>query len=204
MSSEEKKQILKMVEEGRISAEEAMKLIKVLEENPDEKVEIFEAAPGGGSGSASEFEAVARRARRLWVIPMWIGMGITVLAAYWLYTLVQASNYGLWFYCAWVPFLVGVLLLALFAGSRTSRWLFVNVDRTRAQDWPQTITLGFPVPIGPVSWFLRNFGSNIQGLQHTQVDEILDVLAHGTSSETPLIVNVDESEGGERVQVYIG
>ena len=77
MSSEEQKQILKMVEDGRISAEEAMELIKALEES-DVEMEIIEAAPASSSGpfdaaqdrpetdsdtekpNAPEFEEVAR------------------------------------------------------------------------------------------------------------------------------------------------
>lgn len=213
MSSEERTQILKMVENGKISAEDAMKLIKALDESSAE-MEIIETAPASSPGpeadsqskksQAPEFEKVARRARRLWQIPLWIGVGITILSAYWLYTLVNASNFGFWFYCAWMPLLLGVLLLSLFAGGRTSRWLFVNVERPNASDWPRNISLGLPLPLGLASWFLRNFGHNIEGLNRTIVDETIQMLSTGLSSKEPLIVNVDEGEHGERVQVYIG
>lgn len=220
MSSEEQKQILKMIEDGKISAEEAMKLIKALEDSSVE-MEIIETAPASSSGpfdaaqdrpeagpdtekpNAPEFEEVARKARRLWQIPLWIGVGITVLASYWLYSLVQASNYGFWFFCAWMPLLVGVLLLALFAGSRTSRWLYVRVQQPEGES-PRNITLGLPLPLGLVGWFLRNFGHSIEGLRHTNVDEIIRLVSDGVSSREPLIVNVDEGKGGEKVQVYIG
>jgi hypothetical protein len=220
MSSEERKQILKMVEDGKISADEAMKLIKALEDSSVE-MEIIEAAPASSSGpfdaaqdkpeadsasekpNAPEFEEVARKARRLWQIPLWIGVGITVLSAYWMYTLVQTSNYGFWFFFAWIPFLFGVLLLALFAGSRTSRWLYVKVDQGK-DEWPRNIAFGFPLPLGLVSWFLRNFGHNIEGLRDTNVDEIIRLVSEGISSKEPLIVNVDEGTGGDKVQVYIG
>ncbi len=88
MSSEERQQILKMVADGKISADEAMKLMKALDESSVE-MEIIEAAPASSSGPeaesdskkphAPEFEEVARRARRLWQIPLWIGVFITVL-----------------------------------------------------------------------------------------------------------------------------
>ena len=212
MSSEEQKQILKMVEDGKISAEEAMKLIKALEES-DVEMEIIEAAPASSSGpeadstsskaDAPEFEEVARKARRLWQIPLWFGVVITVLASYWLYSLVQTSNYGFWFFCAWMPLLFGVLLLALFAGNRTSRWLYVKVEQGK-DEWPRNIMLGFPLPLGLVSWFLRNFGHNIEGLGNTNLDEIIKLISDGISSKEPLIVNVDEGKGGDKVQVYIG
>ncbi len=220
MSPEEQKQILKMVEEGKISAEEAMKLIKAIETSSVE-MEIIEApSPNLGTGTpapsstfeagsesqksnAPEFETIARRARRFWQIPLWIGVFIAVLSAYWMYTLVSASNYGFWFYFAWLPLLFGIALIALFASSKTSRWLYVNVEQTE-DEWPRNITLGFPLPLGLATWFLRNFGHNIDGLRQTNVDEIVELLSKGISSKEPLIVNVDEGEHGERVQVYIG
>lgn len=212
MSSEERQQILKMVEDGKISADEAMKLMKALDESSVE-MEIIETAPASSSGpeadsdstkpNASEFEGVARKAQRLWQIPLWIGVFITVLSAYWMYTLVNTSNYGFWFYFAWLPLLFGIVLIALFASSKTSRWLYVNVEQAE-NEWPRNITLGFPLPLGLASWFLRNFGHNIDGLRQTNVDEIIELLSKGISSKEPLIVNVDEGANGERVQVYIG
>jgi hypothetical protein len=220
MSSEERQQILKMVEDGKISPDEAMKLMKALDESSAE-MEIIEGAPASSSGpfdyaqgkpeaesdskkpNAPEFEEVARRARRLWQIPLWIGVTITVLSAYWMYTLVNASNYGFWFYFAWLPLILGILMIALFASSRTSRWLYVNVEQAEGE-WPRNVTLGFPIPLGMASWFLRNFGNNIEGLRQANVDVIIEILSKGISVKEPLIVNVDEAEHGERVQVYIG
>ena len=47
MSSEEKKKILQMVEDGKISAEEAMTLIKALEETPaEDEIEVIDAEAG--------------------------------------------------------------------------------------------------------------------------------------------------------------
>jgi hypothetical protein len=120
-----------------------------------------------------------------------------------MYTLVNASNYGFWFYFAWLPLILGILMIALFASSRTSRWLYVNVEQAEGE-WPRNVTLGFPIPLGLASWFLRNFGNNIGGLRQANVDEIIEILSKGISVKEPLIVNVDEAEHGERVQVYIG
>ena len=51
---------------------------------------------------------------------------------------------------------------------------------------------------------MRNFGHTIEGLRYTNVDEIIRLVSEGVSSNEPLIVNVDEGKGGDRVQVYIG
>jgi hypothetical protein len=206
MSSDEQKQILKMVEDGTISADEAMQLIKALDEIPaEDEVEVIEAEAGTDQeGSVgSEFEEVKARARRFAMIPVWIGVAFTVLGAYWMYALVQNANYGFWFFCAWFPLLLGILLLAFSAGGMSSRWLYVNVDQEPGE-WPQHITLGFPIPLGIIGWFLRNFGHSIRGMDQTNVDEILTALSLANNLDEPLIVNVDEGEHGERVQVYIG
>ena len=205
MSSEEKKKILQMVEDGVISPEEAMTLIKALEESPTEdEVEVIEVETGTQSAyDAAEFEEVKARAQRFAMVPVWIGVAFTVLGSYWMFALVQNANYGFWFLCAWLPLLLGLLILALTAGGKSSRWLYVNVDQ-RKGEWPQNITLGFPIPMGIISWIIQNFGHFIRGMDKTNVDDILIALSMVDNLDEPLIVNVDEGDKGERVQVYIG
>ena len=206
MSSDEQKQILKMVEDGKISAEEAMTLIKALEqESAEDEIEVIEpeASAGGGRSAGPEFEEVKARAKKFAMVPLWIGIGVTVLAAYWMFALVQASNYGFWFICAWFPLLLGLLLIALSAGGMNSRWLYVNVDQKEGER-PQHITLGFPIPLGLVGWFLRTFGHFIRGMDRANVDAIMNAISLADNLDEPLIVNVDEGDDGERVQVYIG
>ncbi|MFZ5911530.1 MAG: SHOCT-like domain-containing protein [Chloroflexota bacterium] len=205
MSSDEQKQVLKMVEDGKISAEEAMQLIHALgeDESAEAGTETFEtvASPGVGR-SGLEFDEVRARALRFTSIPLWTGVFVTILSSYWLFMLVQKSNYGFWFACAWFPLLLGVLLVALSAGGSSARWLYVNVEQA-AGEWPGHITLGLPLPLGLASWALRNFGHYARGMDEARVAGILSLLA-GADSPEPIIVNVDEGERGERVQVYIG
>ncbi len=206
MSSEERKQILKMVEDGRISAEEAAKLMRALDESAEEQVDVIEAAPDFGSEktAASDFDEVRKRARRFAMVPLWVGVFLTVLTAWGMYSIQQNIGYNFWFYCLTLPLLFGILLIALGAGGQSSRWLYVNVDRTRAQDWPRKITLAFPLPLGLVGWFLRNFGHHIDGMSRTNVDEVLTAISMTKHITEPLIVNVDDTDDGERVQIYIG
>jgi hypothetical protein len=177
-----------------------------LEESPaDEEVEVIEAdASMGEEGSAGlEFEEVKARAQKFAMIPVWIGVVFTVLGAYWMFALVQNANYGFWFFCAWFPLLLGLLILALTSGGKSSRWLYVNVDQ-RSGEWPSHITLGFPIPLGIIKWFLKNFGHYVRGKDRYDVEGILETLSLAENLDEPLIVNVDEGDGGDRVQVYIG
>lgn len=207
MSSEERKQILKMIEDGRISAEEAMSLMKALDEAAEVDEEVFqtEAGQGFSESEAPELERTAERARHLWQIPLWIGIFLTVLIAWGMYAIQQSAGQNFWFYCLAVWLMFAVAIIALAGWSRTARWLFVNMERTRG-DGPRHITFGFPLPIGLAGWFLRNFGHHIDGLRHTNVDEVIEAVSTATSATdgAPLVVNVDEGEDGERVQVFIG
>ncbi len=205
MSSEEKKKILQMVEDGKITAEEALTLIRAVEQIPaEDEVKVIETEAASRSAyDAHEFDEVKARARKYASIPLGIGVGITVLASYWMFALTQNANYGFWFFCAWFPLLLGILLIALSAGGMNSRCLYVDVHQEQG-DWPQRITFGFPIPFGVVSWGVRNFGHRVKDASQAQMDAIAAALDASASMNEPLIVNVDEGEGGERVQVYIG
>jgi hypothetical protein len=209
MSSEERKKILQMVEMGKISAQEAANLMRALEEEADSlqtEMDVFqtEATSGFEGSDTPEFEEVKSRARRFAMIPLWIGVFVAVLSAWGIYSIQQSAGMNFWFFCLMVPLLLGVLLIALGAGGQGSKWLYVNVERREAHDWPQNITLGFPLPLGLTAWFLRNFGHNIRGMGKTNVDEIIQVLDATGKSGAPFIVNVTDDEDGEHVQVYIG
>lgn len=211
MSSEERRKILQMVEEGKISAEQAASLMRALETDAAEaEIELVEAEPvsgfGGGETSAPdpEFEDVKARARRFAMIPLWAGILIAVLSAWGIYGVQQNAGMNFWFYCLLAPLFLGILLIMIGAGGPGSRWLYVNVDRRYAHDGPRNITLGFPLPLALTSWFLRTFGHNIHGMKNTNVDDIIQILDATGKSGEPFIVNVNDDEDGERVQVYIG
>jgi len=209
MSSEERKKILQMVQDGKISAEQGASLMRALEAGSDSvepEAEVLEAGAGTGfeSNELPEFEEVKSRARRFAMIPLWIGVFIAVLSAWGIYSIQQSMGLNFWFFCLLVPLLFGVLLIALGAGGEGSKWLYVNVDRRNARDWPRNITLGFPLPLGLTAWFLRNFGQYIHGMEKTNVDDIIQTLDATGNSSSPLIINANDNEDGEQVQVYIG
>jgi hypothetical protein len=209
MSSEERKKILQMVQDGKISAEQAASLMRALESEVDPTeadVEVMEAVGSSGSerSDSTEFEEVKARVRRFAMIPLWIGVFLTVLSAWGIYSIQQRSGFNFWFFFLMFPLLLGVVLIALGASGQTSKWLYVNVDRRNAHDGPRNITLGFPLPLGLAAWFLRNFGHNIQGMKNTNVDEIIQILDATGKSGAPLIINANDNEDGEHVQVYIG
>jgi hypothetical protein len=210
MSSEERKKILQMVEDGKISAEEAARLMAAMAEHDDDsaeaEVEVIESRAGFGyeKTDAPEFEQIKARARRFSLIPLWTGVVITVLSAWAIYAIQQSAGTNFWFYCMIFPLMLGVLLLALGGGGRSSRWIYVDVNRKDARpgDGPKHITLGFPIPFGLTMWFMQNFGHNINGMNRNQVDAIVEMMKTTKDTNEPLMVNVDDDDA--HVQVYIG
>lgn len=207
MSAEERKKILQLVSDGKLTADEAASLMKALEDPAEEEVEVFEAETGHRSerSDAPELEAVKRRASFFSNIFLGTGIFITVLTAWWMFSIQQHSGFNFGFFCLAMPLMFGIILVALGAGSKSSRWIYVNVDRSERGDGPRHISIAFPLPLGLAGWFLRTFGSHIHGLKNTNVDEVIQAISMAKTINEPLIVHVDESDaGGERVQVFIG
>jgi hypothetical protein len=214
MTDNEREQILKMIADGKISPEEGLRLMHILDEDaPEDGNPVPAAAASTGSGeqrsepSGMETDPKIARiksiASRFWQVPLWIGVGILVLSALGMYALIQAGQMNFWFYCLVAPLLLGVIVIAAAAGSRKARWLFVDVQQ-KPGERPRRIFLGFPLPLKLTAWALRTFGHKINDLKNTSVDEIIQVIETGLTGDEPLIVNVDEGEEGERVKVYIG
>jgi hypothetical protein len=214
---EARKKILQMVADGRITAEGAAGLMRALdedtetgtdhaEESAEAEVEVIPSHRGSSyeRAEAPEFDRIKERARRFALIPLWIGIIVTVFSAWAIYAIQQNVGVNFWFYCMTLPLLVGVLLIAVGAGSRTARWIYVDVDRRNAEpgDGPKHITLGFPIPLGLVAWFFENFGHNFTGMSKGRVEGIIQMMNATKDSKEPLMINVDDDEA--HVQVYIG
>ena len=211
MSSEERKKILQLVEEGKISAGDAASLMRALDdddtgESAEAGVEVIQPEAGSHfeKTEAPEFDQIKARARRFALIPLWVGVLITVFSAWIIYAIQQNAGANFWFYCMIFPLMLGVLLIALGSGGRFSRWIYVDVDRRNAKpgDGPRHITLGFPAPLGIMGWFFNTFGQNIEGMGKGKGQAIAEMMEAARKSDEPLMVNVDDDDA--HVQVYIG
>lgn len=217
MSSEERKKILQMVQEGKISAEDAASLMRALDEDAEEaeaEAEVIQREAGSTFESdassesrrteAPEFDQIKSRARRFALIPLWVGIFVTVFSAWIIYAIQQNAGANFWFYCMIFPLMFGVLLIALGSGGRSSRWIYVDVDRRDAKpgDGPRRITLGFPAPLGLLGWFFSTFGQSIEGMGRGKGQAIAEMMEAARTSDEPLMVNVDDDDA--HVQVYIG
>lgn len=211
MSSEERKKILQMVEDGKVSAGDAAKLMMALDADADPteaEMEVIQpdTSQGFEKSEAPEFEEIKSRARRFSLIPLWIGIFITVLSAWIIYGIQQNGGADFWFYCMVLPLLAGVFLITLGAGGRSARWVYLDVDRPYAKrgDGPRHITFGLPLPLGIIDWFLRTFGNYFQGLNKRRMDGMIELMNATRDSNEPFILNIDDSDDGEHVRIFIG
>ncbi len=229
MSDNERMTILQMIEDGKVTAAEGLRLLNALsgKTEPPASGATVEgtASPAGAerppSGSPPPAGNAAPRAgaasppesnipdmsrwRNWWLFPLGVGIVIVTfggLLMYWAYT--AARGFNLWFACATLPFMFGVVVMALAAASRTARWIHVRVNRDEAEDGPRRIAISLPLPVRIAAWFLKTFGQFIPKLKDTGVDELILALEETTSPDNPLFVDVHEGRNGERVQVYIG
>lgn len=223
----ERIQILEMIESGVITSDEGARLLLALErastresdygnrieqsalpepgpeKTPGESEPVIEEPETLSGFSKKEFDAHIERWRRWWMIPLWIGTGVTVLGGLLMLWAFQAGGFSFWFACSWLPFLLGLGIIILAWGTRTARWMHIRVQQ-RPGERPQNIALSFPLPIKLAAWFFRTFGQRLPSLNKTGLDELLLALGNSASHETPFYVEVDEGEDGERVQIYIG
>lgn len=151
--------------------------------------------------AASPASPAMQKFRHFWLIPLWIGIAITVGGAGLMYTAYRASGIGFWFACMWFPFLFGVFVLALAWATRNAPWLHVRVHQKPGES-PQNIAISFPLPLRLSAWFLRIFRGRIPHMENTNLDEIVMGLENITPDH-PFSVEVDEGDG-ERVEIYIG
>ncbi len=220
-AADERMHILQMIEDGQISASEGLRLIETLPKEAADDAPLppadasaaagseppgAEPAPGLGAGSVAEKPAPPANLphwQRWWLIPMWVGIGITTLGAWLMYLAFGAHHtFSAWFWlAALLVFAPGIVVMVLAAASRHARWLHIRVKNRRQGE---NFALSFPIPIRPAAWFLRTFGSHIPRLKNTGVDELVMAMGDTTTSENPLYVAVDDDEDGEQVEVYIG
>ncbi len=209
MSSEERRKILQMVADGKISAEEAATLMRALDEDTvaaEPHVIPAESSRSQERSEAPEIDEVKKRAFRFSNAILAVGIFFTVLFAWAMFAVQQSAGVNAWFYCLSLPLFFGILLIAIGAGSKSSRWLYVNVDRSQSKDkdGPKKISLAFPLPLGLAGWFIKTFRGRIEGLKNTNVDDVIYAISIAKNIADPLIIHVDDSDDGEKVQVFIG
>jgi len=182
--------LLQRIDEGSLTAEDALQLLDAGKTEAEN-----ESQPVSSVDEQAEPARERLRSRARWGL-LAVSVGFSAVGG-WL-----ASLGGWWWTGAAPLLLLGVPLLVLVVVSWHSVWLFVNIHT--AEEWPKQITICFPVPLRLAGWVIRSFGGWMPGLSSTAVDELLVELEEKIHTSQPVAIDIDETETGERVQVYLG
>jgi hypothetical protein len=191
---EERMAILKMVEDGRISAEEAGTLLAALDEQEEEIA--LEAEPR----AESRLDPSAVRWASFWIYPMIAG-GIILLLGAMVIALVYSTGAARgWLLCGWLPMLLGFAVVILAWWSQRATWLHLRIS----EEGQRKIAFSFPLPLGLAAWVLRIAQPFVPQLAESGVDDLIIALRDSASRGEPLFIDVEDDEEGERVELYIG
>lgn len=202
---EAEEQILRMLSEGVISAEEAGKLLDAI--GPEDAVTTVAGEPvlTSGTETASEHHLPPdfRRLRRRWQVPLLIAGGTLLLSTIGLALLYQSEGdvAFIGFFCLWSLFIVALPATFLILLARRATWLYVNIDQKEGRN----LSFGLPVPVrwaGGIIRISRRFVSGDAGKQLENAEAFIAALADNPKGN-PLIIDVDD-EDGDKVQVYLG
>jgi hypothetical protein len=203
-------EVLRMIEEGTISAEEGERLLAAMKGGePDDQTEddqpeeeTSSPPPTGEPSPDQESEPVPAGGpagwQHIWIYPLIGGIVVLALAGFWTDRLVDGGVKQGWLACS-IPLMVFGGLLALLAWwSSQARWLHVRV-----RDEEKHIKISMPLPLRPAAWLVRLARPWVPQFQDTAIDELILSLDEIDNEEGLLVVQVDEGDG-EQVQVYFG
>lgn len=187
--NDEERYVLQMVAQGRITVEEAGRLLDALQRPADSTADRADSPP----------EMV--RLRRYWEVPFLGGLillalaslGISLAGSPWLVLL------------AWVVLVEAVVLMVVGWLSQRSPWLHVRLKPRRGP----RIAFSLPLPLPLVSWGVALVDPLVKRLDSGKTAEylaltraLLDAL-HETSLIDPITIDIDD-EDGDTVQIYLG
>jgi len=210
-AGKERLRILEMIEQDTITAEEGLNLLRALESphddggTPSPYPEPFsdgEEATGSKQHTDIPDADGLQRWKQWWIIPFLAGFVITILGGGWMFNVWSGRGFGFLFLMTWIPFLLGVLILATSWGSRNSPWLHLRVQQKPGAK-PGRIAISFPIPFKLIGWVIHTFGNWIPNTDSSGLNDLILALRESTNQHLPVIVNVDEGDEGEKVQVII-
>ena len=214
MVDKAERKVLDMVDQGQISADEGLRLINALKKDGSkpantENVSQIDISYIPDQDDESDRPQISeeelsrmKRLKKWWVLPFAIGLVVTTLGAIWMYMGYTSAGFGFGFWLAWIPFLLGIFIIAVSFRTNRSVWIHVRVKQ-KPGNTPQRISISMPLPVNLAKWFFSAFGDRIPGIQEQPIGDISSILEN-LSPEEPFYVHVNGDGDGEEVEVFIG
>jgi hypothetical protein len=202
-------ELFQKVERGEISAHEAARLLEELYNRgaaqvTAEPIIVQQADPGHDPEPHNADIRHFSNVFHWWLIPFVAGVLMTTLGAFWMYLGWNEGEITFGFWLAWLPFSVGILLMAFSWRARASHWIHMRINQGPGRR-PKHVTLSFPLPFSLVKWANRKFGqhfpSEVRGMD---LDDLLDSIEESVTSDNPIYLWVDDEKEQQQVEVWIG
>ena len=199
--------ILQKVENGEISLEEASKLLGDLDQGfveTDQEYDLQTSPVESDMTNAS----LSKKEKPtwsfvFWLIPLFLGVLLTIFSSNWLYQNYASSGLGYKFWLSWIPFLIGIFMIYFAWMLQKARWIHINVKQPKGES-PQRIFIALPLPFQLIGFFLRIFkGKFSSKVSSFNIEEILETIDHQIKKDEPLYIDVND-EDGTKVEIYIG
>lgn len=202
--SKERLEVLRMIEEGKISVEEGQQLLAAMGggTEPDDLSQEDAVSPPESGPAPPEAEPPPAGPpagwQQIWIYPLVGGIALLAVMGYFTDQVVDSGEKLGWLACTVPLMILGGLVVLLAWWSRGARWLHLRV-----RDEGKQIKISLPLPLRLAAWLVRLSRPWVPQFRDTAVDELILSLEEMDSEEGILVVQVDEGEE-EQVQVFIG
>jgi len=204
MTIDEKKlEILRKVEDGSLTVEEAAARIADLEtaESQSLKEGVSIEAPDESSIPKHETSGCWKAA---WSMILVGGAILSAFSAYWMVQGYQKHAFGWGFWLSWLPMLIGIGLMLFGWALMESPWMHVRVHGMEQHKFSGIYVFSMPVPFNIARWVIRNFSQYMP--EEVKADEVMDILDQAETSirnGEPFQVQVDSEKDGTKVDIFI-
>jgi len=199
--------VLELIESGQIEVEEGVRRLEALGSAPARAAGEGEVAPGGKdpvveTARTSAPGATGTAVRPGYVLVVWqvvFNSGVAALAGG---SVLLANAYaregtrGLaW---AWLVSTAGLLMMASGWWLKEARWFTLRIREHSGRRFGISLSL----PLAPVVWLLRVVTPLIPQLRRASFDELNLAVRDELRQGRPFAVQVDEGNGGDRVEIH--
>ena len=195
--NDDRLQVLKMLETGQLSTDEAIELLDALNGKTPRLTET--------PATHGDFREDTPQVGSWWLVPTGIGAVVMALGTPLLALGLSGRSPVFWaLCCGWMPFLIGLTVLTIGVWSRTARWLHLRIRN--AQTGKMTFAISMPLPLTIAAWVIRLIRPFVPQIQDIAVEEMIVAVRDGwsTGDEEPIFIEVQDDDDGEHVLIYIG
>ncbi len=218
---EERQQVLRMVADGKITAEEGSRLLAALSggvlpeatasaATPEQSQEVpqpqSEPQPEAHTPEQEvvppppPIDTKTPDTRHWWQVPFWIGAALLVAGAFTLAGTLSSGAVCLVLLCGLPMLLAGILAVIVAWFARNGPWVHIRVKNDRPGE--HNVNISVPLDLGVVA--VRMAEPFVPQMRNTGVDDVILSMKDNVKKDQPLIIDVHDDEDGEHVQVVVG